>query len=332
MIRTGGETSSISEGGRMDAAANLSVEGGRILICDIGGTHVKFGMTVFGKPADWTRLFPTRTLMESDPVQALAAMIDSVMAEIGEKPDVLVSTVPGYIDLDHDKVIFAGNISSLNGRALATELSSAIGLPVILERDSVLMLMGEVAAGAGVSGKSVLGIFFGTGVGAAFIQDGKPFRGAGWALEIGSMPFRLEGRQLSGLRKDGLENYVSGRALQLIAERHGVPLPTIFEAARGGANTELSAEIERFVQEQAVAIGIACALLSPDLLVIGGGVCEMAGFPGEGLRAAVAERAPFDQTGRPMNLSWTHLGWRAVLHGAPLIARGRLGREPDDRN
>ncbi|MEJ0002739.1 MAG: ROK family protein [Pararobbsia sp.] len=52
-----------------------------------------------------------------------------------------------------------------------------LGLPVVLERDSNLALLGESLAGAAKDADSVLGIFFGTGIGGSLIIDGVPFRG-----------------------------------------------------------------------------------------------------------------------------------------------------------
>ncbi|HEY0124733.1 MAG TPA: ROK family protein [Rhizobium sp.] len=302
-----------------------------IMVADIGGTNVKFGFNLAGKSQIYSRLYNSDVLREHDPVEQLAKMVQSVIAETGIRPDILVSTVPGFLDTDEDTVLFAGNLLRLNGRKLATELAERIGFPVFLERDSVLALIGETVAGVGRGSNAILGIYFGTGIGAAFIQDGHPFRGAGWALEIGHIPFRSEGRQLSGLRTDCLETYVSGRALRILADEHQVKIETIFTTAAARASEALSAAIDDFVRDQAIAIGTACALFSPDVLVLGGGVCEMTDFPKERLTKLVAEKATFEQTGRPMDLRWAELGWRGVLHGAPQAVVEHLKRHADKK-
>jgi len=302
-----------------------------ILVADIGGTKVKFGFNLAGQPQVYSRLFASDGLRDHDPVEQLAKMVRSVIEETNIRPDMLVSTVPGFLDTDEDTVLFAGNLLRLNGRKLATELADLLGFPVFLERDSVLALIGETAAGVGKGGHAVLGIYFGTGIGAAFIQDGRPFRGAGWALEIGHIPFRSEGRVLAGLKTDCLETYVSGRALRVLADEHQTPIETIFTQAQLSRDSALARAVEEFVRDQAVAVGIACALFSPDVLVLGGGVCEMADFPKEQLKRLVAERAPFEQTGRPMDLRWAELGWRGVLHGAPHAVAEHLKRHTNEK-
>jgi predicted NBD/HSP70 family sugar kinase len=298
----------------------------KILVADIGGTNVKFGFNIEGAAGTYHRLFPTRLLEESDPILRIAAMVGEVIAETGIRPDVLVATVPGFLDADEDKVLFAGNVQSLNGRRLASELASALGFPVYLERDSVLALMGETVAGVGIGGNAVLGIYLGTGVGAAFIQDGKPFRGAGWALEIGHIPFGSEGRVLEGLRTDSLETFVSGRALQGIADAHGAPINDVFGLSAADSNSALHAAIESFIDHITTAIGIATVLFSPDILILGGGVCEMSNFPKERIKALVESKGPFGQTGQTLDLRWAALGWRGVLNGAPLAVKAHLQR------
>ncbi len=140
-----------------------------ILVADIGGTTVKIGFVVDGQPQAYVRQFPTIDLRNDHPVLNLARMIAVAIEEATLRPDSIVSTVPGFLDKAAKNVLFAANIPELNGCGLAHELTCASGLPVILERDSVLALMGEYVAGACKARASVLGVFFGTGVGAAYL-------------------------------------------------------------------------------------------------------------------------------------------------------------------
>src|ERR1700691_1348332 len=160
-----------------------------LLVADIGGTTVKIGFVVDGIPQTYVRLFPTGNLRCSLPAASLTQMIAVAIDEAKFQPGTIVSTVPGFLDRSAKVVLFAANIPELNGCALVDELTAETGIPVILERDAVLALMGEYAAGGCRSAKSVLGFFFGTGIGAAYLENGRPFRGSGWALEIGHMPY-----------------------------------------------------------------------------------------------------------------------------------------------
>ncbi len=295
-----------------------------ILVIDIGGTGIKIGYAIDGRPQPLRSVHPTQALRDGDPVAVLATMVEAAVAQAGRTPDAIVATVPGFIETDQDHVLFAGNVPGLNGRALATELGQAIGCPVFLERDAVLLLSGETLAGAAQDREHVLGLFFGTGIGTAYLQDGMPFRGGGWALELGLMPFRGDGRKLPGMRTDCLEAYCSGRVLQDIASHHGVEVGGIFRTAEG--NPPLAEELATFVRYQAFAVGCAVAMVSPQVIILGGGVLDMDGYPKERLSHLVEEHSPIAETGRSMDLRWAELGWTSVLHGAPLVVADRLSK------
>lgn len=291
-----------------------------ILVIDIGGTSVKFAGLANGMPLAATHQVATADLRRDDPIRALAALIPPVATRLGLAPQAIVASVPGFLDPDRDLVRTAGNIPEFNGRRLASELSALTGLPVTLERDAILTLLGEWWAGAGRGVDQLLGLFFGTGVGGAFLDHGRPFRGAGFALEIGNMPFKAEGRTLAGMRTDCLEAYVSGRVLAALAAEAGVPVETVFlEAPR---RPELARALDRFLIDQAVAIGIAVSLFSPRATILGGGICEMAGFPFDRVAGLVAQHSTARETGEPLDLRPAALGWQAALHGAPLALAG----------
>lgn len=295
---------------------------GPVMVIDIGGTTVKFGFVDASGPHDYRRLFPTDRLRAGDPVGILAGFVSAVAADTGLKPSAIVATVPGFIDVDFDRVLSAANVPGLNGRALASELGAAVGCPVYLERDAVLALVGEIAAGCARGADHVLGIFFGTGIGAAYVSGGLPFRGGGWALELGHMPFRGEGRRLEGLRTDAIEAYCSGRALADLAARHGVDIRDAFSAARRTGDG-LAAELADFVRDQAFAVATAVALFSPATVVLGGGVLDMDGYPRERLLALIDAHAPASETGRRLDVRRSEHGWLGALHGARRVVADR---------
>jgi predicted NBD/HSP70 family sugar kinase len=298
-----------------------------ILVIDIGGTSIKFGYSVSARPHSFRKIFSTEPVRQGDPVKVLADMAEAAVREARIQPAAVVATVPGFIDTDGDHVLFAGNILSLNGRPLASELGNLIRCPVLLERDAILLLTGEISEGTARGGDHVLGVFFGTGIGASYMQDGKPFRGGGWALEIGSMPFRGDGRIVPGRRADCLEAYASGRTLQDIADREGEAVGSLFHAAR--RKPSLADELATFVRYQAFAVAGAIALFSPRTIVLGGGVLEIDGYPKDRLSELIAGQAPISETGRPMDLRWAQLGWASVLHSASRIVADHLARHPE---
>ena len=69
-----------------------------ILVVDIGGTSIKIGFVVDGRPHEFIRLFST-TELRTDPIAALERMISTVRTESGLEPAAVVSTVPGFLDV-----------------------------------------------------------------------------------------------------------------------------------------------------------------------------------------------------------------------------------------
>jgi allose kinase len=248
-------------------------------------------------------------------------MIAIAIDEAKFQPGTIVSTVPGFLDRAAKSVLFAANIPELNGCALVDELKGETGIPVILERDSVLALMGEYAAGGCRGAESVLGFFFGTGIGASYLENGRAFRGSGWALEIGHMPYNGARRWLGAERAECLEAYVSGKVLERIAEEHGVAISDVFTAAK--RKPALAEDVADFVRNQANAVRTAIAVLSPETILLGGGICDMLDFPREELASAIEHSFPFAHIGQPLIVRWATLGWQSVLYGAPLIQAER---------
>jgi predicted NBD/HSP70 family sugar kinase len=167
---------------------------------------------------------------------------------------------------------------------------------------------------------SVLGIFFGTGVGAALVDNGQVYRGAGWALEIGHMPIHGDAEPLDGLKADCLEVYASGRRLNQLAADYGVPVDTLFEQEGSPA---LSTDLATFVRDQAFATASSVLMLCPQTLVLGGGVLEMRGYPRDALVAQIRERASLPPQ-RTLDIRFAARGWRAVLDAAPALVASRI--------
>ena len=289
-----------------------------VAVVEIGGTSVKIGFGVGGRPSDVTRTFPTSGIRTADPAAALAAMVREAGAAAGLSATRVVATVPGFLDRDFDTVLHAKNVPELDGHAIASELSAALSLPVLLERDVVLQLLGEARAGAVAGQAEVLAVYLGTGIGAAYLGAGGIFRGGGWALEIGHMPMRPASPLA---RPESLEHHASGAALAALAERHGIDVRAVFLDHDEPALREA---LDTMLRDLAIAMVATLALFSPRRLLIGGGVAEMDGFPREKLADKIAECLPSDRGVQAPEIIYSALGWQAAIWGAlALDERGR---------
>jgi allose kinase len=305
----------------MAASERLS-RGGVILVADIGGTKIGLGHVGVEEGAsgekswEMTRL-STDLIRTPTPVESLAGLLEVYAAERGLAPQAAVLGVPVSLDRDLDKVLSSPNIPQLEGIFLARELGRRLGYPVYLERDIALLLLGEYQAGAARGAASVLGVFFGTGVGAAMLWHGEPYRGHSVGLELGHIPIRGEGRRCVCGNTDCLEAYACGHTLNLLSQQVGLPVAELF--ARRGENPGLDRALREFVRDEAYAVATAINLFDPQVCVVGGGIPRMEDYPKEAFFHTVLEhlRRPYPR--ETVRLVWAELGSEAVLYGARAV-------------
>lgn len=289
-----------------------SAAGETIAVAEIGGTSVKIGFADRGRPSAFVRTYPTAELRQGDPVAKLAGLVRSAADEAAIEIDRIVVTVPGFIGRDFDTVLHAANIPELSGIRLASELSASLGIPVSLERDVVLQLLGEHAAGAVQNERQVLAIYLGTGIGAAYLGEYGIFRGGGWALEIGHMPIRKAGDPQQTPQR--VEAYASGATLVELAAAFGQPVAQLFRHADNVP--PLHQALDDIVWHHAVTIASAVVLFSPRIILLGGGVVEMDAYPRHALKQRIVDCLPFADRVYQVEIRWAGLGWQAAIHGA----------------
>ncbi len=188
--------------------------------------------------------------------------------------------VPGTADYRTGLVEYCPNLGWEDVPAGAI-FKKYLGADVVISQDSRLAAWAEYLLGAGRSYRSSICVAIGTGIGGGIIVDGKIFHGAlNTAGEIGHSVFEKDGRACSCGNHGCLERYSSGtgmieRALEAYPEKF-VDRPhqaeTIFELANAG-DREMLDLIRRTVEDLAVGIANAVAILSPEAVIISGGLC-----------------------------------------------------------
>jgi predicted NBD/HSP70 family sugar kinase len=123
-------------------------------------------------------------------VSALARAVERVVAESGIDRSSLAGVgvaVPGPVDTAAGAVFTPPWLRVLGDLRLADALAERVGLPVLLDKDTVAAAVGETWA-AGDAGSQLLFVYLGTGIGSAVAVDGEVLRGAsGNAGEIGHL-------------------------------------------------------------------------------------------------------------------------------------------------
>jgi glucokinase len=122
---------------------------------------------------------------------------------------------PGEVDAATGTVTSARNLPGWDGSyPLGPELAEQLGTPVALGNDVQVATDAEAQLGAGRAHRSMLGVFWGTGVGGGIVLDGRPWLGQGGAGEIGHVVVKIDGAQCPCGRRGCMEAYAGRNAME----------------------------------------------------------------------------------------------------------------------
>ena len=252
---------------------------------DVGGTNLRIGLVDGEGRLSGFRKESVARLGEDAPAEALAAFISAYMEESGVTDDVAAVAVgfPAAVDKERETVLSAPKLCGFDGVRVADILKKTLGLPIYIERDVNLLLTAELSL-SGDGNKDTVAVYVGTGVGNAIMLSGKLRVGEnGVAGELGHLPLGDE-RHPCGCGNEGCcERLVGGDYLaHLQAERYqDTPIARLF--LDHGEDEALRRYIDRLARVIASEINI----IDPALLILGGGVIEMEGFPRENLVSSI---------------------------------------------
>jgi glucokinase len=310
---------------------------------DLGGTKIQAVVVDADSRVLGQARHPTPTDGgPADVTRALAAALTEAAQAAQLEPSALQGVgvgSPGAIDADAGTVSGARNLPGWAGTyPLAGALGERLGTPVHLGNDVQVATDAEVALGAGRGARSLLGVFWGTGVGGGIVLDGRPWLGRGAAGEIGHMVVKRDGRRCPCGRRGCLEAYAGRAALEARArEKHAEGQKTdLFKLMERHDRTRLTSGIwaralehgdklaTELIDEAVLALGAGIAsavnLLDCEAVVIGGGLGVRFGAPYvERIREAMLPHLFVDQ--RPPAVELAALGDLGGAIGAALLAR-----------
>jgi glucokinase len=198
---------------------------------------------------------------------------------------------PGPLDLDKGVVIDAPNLG-WKDVALRDHLQKEFGCPAVIANDVDAGVFGEYRFGAGRDARCVIGVFPGTGIGGGCVYEGRILRGRNRScMEIGHLQVVPYGSMCGCGQRGCLETVASRMAIAAEAAKAafrgdapnlmaaaGADLTAIRSSALAASIKAGDKVIERIVRDAAGRIGVAVAnvihLLSPDIVVLGGGLVE----------------------------------------------------------
>jgi glucokinase len=262
---------------------------------DLGGTKIQTAIVdASGKVVGEAR-HPTPT--EGGPEEVAEAMA-AALREAAKNAEVEASDLagvgvgsPGDADEKTGVVSSARNLPGWEGSfPLGEKLQEALGAEVKIGNDVQVATEAEFELGAGKEFESLLGVFWGTGVGGGLILDGKPWLGRGAAGEIGHMVVQRGGAECPCGRKGCLEAYAGRKAMEAEArkrhedgektdlfklmEKHDKPRLTsgIWERALDHEDKLAADLIERAVEALGTGIASAQNLIDVEAVILGGGL------------------------------------------------------------
>lgn len=259
----------------------------RILGIDIGGTNARMGLVDRALRAHHVEVTSSRALFsQRDPLVAFAEQLLSYLERHadGKKPAMVCAGLPAVLDRTRRRVWSATNFPGLTDRDVVSDLEAVLGLPVAIEHDAYYLLAYDIRAQGLPNEGTMMGCYFGTGLGNAIFIHGRPYIGKnGTAGELGHMAVPLSTRPCSCENEGCIEMYSCGKAFERLAAEHypGEPLAELF------VRHPKSEVLRDFVRYMAAAVSAEVNILDPDGVFLGGGLIQMEGFPREALNDAI---------------------------------------------
>ena len=274
-----------------DGGAGMIARGG----IDLGGTKIQTAVVDGNNKVRGEARAPTPT--SGGPEDVGAAMADAMREAAdgaGVETDSLIGVgvgSPGDADENTGVVSGARNLPGWEGSfPLAEYLSDSLGTQVKIGNDVQVATEAEFHLGAGRPYRTILGVFWGTGVGGGLILDGKPWLGRGAAGEIGHMVVKRGGARCPCGNRGCMEAYAGRMAMEAkarsdvsngaktklfdIEEHRGKDRLTsgVWERAVDHGDEMTKGLIDRALKALGAGIASAVNLLDPEAVIIGGGM------------------------------------------------------------
>ena len=306
----------------------------RYIGLDLGGTNIKWAVVEQSGPDDWHTLdrgqVPTdNSRGEASVVPQLAALAIEVRDGVTDGPVLTCGVaVPGLYVPETGVVVFLTNVpGDWSATPTGAPVAAATGLPTALINDARAFGLAELRFGAGQDVESFIGLTLGTGVGGCFAIGNQVIQGyRGRAGELGHQTIDPDGPWCGCGNRGCMEAYCRADQVAIICGTRD-PREAI-EKARAGDERAIAglAEIGRYL---GIGISNAITIITPDLVILGGGWSSAGDLLIEPIKAEMRRRV-LTASVEHMDVVLAELGtWAgaigAAVHGAEQAAReGRI--------
>lgn len=307
---------------------------------DLGGTNISVGVVdedfnIIGRGKTKTNSpRPAKEIFE-DIAKCISMAADDAGISLDDVNVIGVGT-PGSVNDETGYIDYSNNLrfDKVPAKQMLEELT---GKPCFFANDASCAALGELYAGAGKGCKNLIAITLGTGVGSGIVIDGKVFRGANSAGgEIGHTVINVNGAECTCGRKGCWESYASATALiaqtkQAMKENpeskmwncagndiESVNGRTAFDAMRMG-DEAAKAVVDKYIYYVAVGIINVINVFQPDVLCVGGGICNEGETLLAPIRKYVVEERYSKYAQKQTEICKAQLGNDAGIIGAAML-------------
>lgn len=309
---------------------------------DIGGTNIACGIV-----DEDCRIIASAKVKTNAPrpyeeiLEAIKESVRAACAKAGISPsnaECIGIGCPGTCNRESGTVEYSNNLGFVNA-PVGRDIAAEFGLKTYLDNDANAAAFGEFVAGAAKGSRNAVVITLGTGVGSGIIIDGKIYSGSNFAGgEIGHTVIVVDGLPCTCGRNGCFEAYSSATGLirmtseaaalnpesltaRLIEQDGRVSARTAYKAMKQGDETG-KAITERYVKYLACGIANTINIFQPDILCIGGGVCNEGDTLLLPLKNQVAEQIYSKNSAKNTEIVICSLGNEAGIIGAAMLHRG----------
>jgi fructokinase len=239
-------------------------------------------------------------------VKSLVRLRDDLLRSLGSVPGsyTIGLGTPGSLSPSTQK-LRNSNTQCLNGLPFQAMVDEALGQTVAIENDANCFALAEALAGAGQGYDCVFGVIMGTGCGGGFVINGRLRSGSNrLAGEWGHVSVDPNGPACWCGQKGCLETYISGSGLEAMFRERLARIdangsktyqaPLLSADGPSGRSLNLSAQeilqtyetqqtelpywptlrevTEEFLEKFGRGLAQVCAVIDPDVIVLGGGL------------------------------------------------------------
>lgn len=251
---------------------------------DLGGTKIEAVVLDGRGRIRLRRRVPTPRADYPATLSAVAGLVRGLEAAVSRGRLPVGVGHPGALSAQTG-LIKNANSTCLIGKPFDRDLRKVLGRPVRLANDADCFALSEAADGAGAGAPVVFGVILGTGVGGGVVVRGRlldgPNRIAGeWGHN--PLPSPRDEERPGPLcycgRRGCIETFLCGPALERDYERltcRTLPAQRIAALASGGQR-QAKAILSRYEERLARALAAVINIIDPDVIVLGGGVSNIA--------------------------------------------------------